>query len=703
MLCNIPYILNHSIKDNLLSLKIILSELKQCLVAQVKFYDSDDISLSDWIAIAYIDALETDTIIYLLENTAYLEFRLLYCCEDADPPDPDLPCDIIPKDMPVSEQCGSTPFNVNNPFVRPKDTENISGSYNPIMIPRRLRLDITHNTETCDILANLCAYECIIPSPTPTVTRTPTITPTITNTTTITKTPRPTSDPTRTPTTTVTPTITPTPTITITASNTPTVTPTLSITPTITQTPTITSTNTLTPTQSRSIGASPTPTPTTSITATITRTPTPTITQTITPTITRTQTRTPTPTPSISRPASGDPPNIIGADYLVFRYTMPVNAGQDLDTISYLIYPYISKKLGYCPSRSFGAYDPPFIYWAGDNTGILGNEEIYIDIKKIKENFNVNKITLVARANWFAEKGNGYTNMTVYAYKDGIMVEDMNESYIFNNIGGTLLTSYRFPLTLVPTLDYTCEETDCIGSYTYEFNTGRLSFSSQNCPDINTPVPSRTPLPTQTPVYCCGSNQQCSYAPSIRIETLPQINITDISPRGSTINIDKIECPTEILQMMYLGWPNYAWDEFSRSWYPVSKLINDPEESLVNNPQFNVFYKYYPKHSLYYIKNSHPDGRVFPVIDGIARSTANIANGSLINIVNFDTPTTNDIRDWIRSYFKFALFKNNSNNVLNHVKDFPYTNIIWKPGEFIKPSPTFIPNKDTVYALISPY
>jgi hypothetical protein len=73
---------------------------------------------------------------------------------------------------------------------------------------------------------------------------------------------------------------TPTPTITETPTNTPTPTPTITETPTNTPTPTITETNT------------PTPTPT--ITETPTNTPTP----TITPTITETPTNTPTPTPT---------------------------------------------------------------------------------------------------------------------------------------------------------------------------------------------------------------------------------------------------------------------------------------------------------------------------------------------------------------------------------------------------------------------
>jgi hypothetical protein len=144
----------------------------------------------------------------------------------------------------------------------------------------------------------------IFPTPTPTITSTPTNTltntPTGSITPTITETPTNTPTESITPTTTETPTNTPTNTTTPTITETPTNTPTGSVTPTSTQTPTSTITPTVTET--------PTNTPTGSVIPTVTQTPTNTPTSTITPSVTQTPTSTITPTvtntPS-SSPSSG--------------------------------------------------------------------------------------------------------------------------------------------------------------------------------------------------------------------------------------------------------------------------------------------------------------------------------------------------------------------------------------------------------------
>jgi hypothetical protein len=102
------------------------------------------------------------------------------------------------------------------------------------------------------------------PSPTPTITTTPTNTPTITTTNTPTRTPgmTPTNTSTNTPTQTPTTTSTSTPTVTQTPTNTSTNTPTMTETPTQTPTPTITDTPTQTPTPTITDTPTQTPTPT---------------------------------------------------------------------------------------------------------------------------------------------------------------------------------------------------------------------------------------------------------------------------------------------------------------------------------------------------------------------------------------------------------------------------------------------------------
>lgn len=150
----------------------------------------------------------------------------------------------------------------------------------------------------------------VTPSVTPTISNTPTHTPTISvtpsTTLTISFTPTISNTPSATPTISHTPTqsSTSTPTPSPTISSTPSVTPTISVSPTISNTPSVTPTNSVTPSVTPTISNTSSVTPTISVTPsnTVTQSFTPTQTRTVTPTITVTRTLTPTPTvtPSIT-------------------------------------------------------------------------------------------------------------------------------------------------------------------------------------------------------------------------------------------------------------------------------------------------------------------------------------------------------------------------------------------------------------------
>lgn len=147
-------------------------------------------------------------------------------------------------------------------------------------------------TPTISLTPSITVTPTLTPSITPTMTRTATVTPSVTAsltpspTATMTATPTPTA--TQTPS--VTPTISVTPSVTVTPGLSKTPTPTVSLTPSITPsiTPTLTRTATVTPSVTATV------TPTVSVTASVTPTRTPTQTQTPTPTATM------TPTPSIT-------------------------------------------------------------------------------------------------------------------------------------------------------------------------------------------------------------------------------------------------------------------------------------------------------------------------------------------------------------------------------------------------------------------
>ncbi len=255
--CQISYILDHSIQNNTLFLKLTISSLLKCLSLQAKFYDLSDNPTTDWIDVAYIFDLQTDSELSLDNEISKIEFRLYSCCAgpDPDPPLDDVPCDTIEGSPDaVLDACGATPFTITNAHVKPTDIDRLDNPFNPIMIPRKIKLTVEHDLNTCDLSVHLCSVRCIVPTPTTTPTRTgtptPTPTPTITVTSTVTPTLTTTSTSTPTPTVTKSPGASPTPTasITPTISVTRTVTPTL--TPTQTTTPTLTPTPTITPTQS---------------------------------------------------------------------------------------------------------------------------------------------------------------------------------------------------------------------------------------------------------------------------------------------------------------------------------------------------------------------------------------------------------------------------------------------------------------------
>lgn len=258
--CLISYTLDHSIQNNTLFLKLTISNLLKCLSLQAKFYDLSNNPTTDWIDIAYIVNLQTDSELSLNNEISKIDFRLYSCCSvpDPDPPLDDVPCDVIQGGPDtVLNACGATPLLITDGYVKSSDLDRLDTPFNPIMIPRNMKLNVQHDLNTCEISVNLCSVRCIVPTPTPTPTQTGTSTPT------------------------------PTPTITVTSTVTPTLTTTSTLTPTTTPTPTVT----------KSPGASPTPTasitPTVSVTRTVTPTVTPTMTQTSTPTPTRTQTPTP--------------------------------------------------------------------------------------------------------------------------------------------------------------------------------------------------------------------------------------------------------------------------------------------------------------------------------------------------------------------------------------------------------------------------
>lgn len=309
-----------------------------------------------------------------------------------------------------------------------------------------------------------------------------------------------------TPTPTVTTTKTPTPTQTRTPGATPAITPTQ--TPTQTRTPG--ATPAITPTQTGTPGATPAITPT----QTPTQTKTPAATSAITPTQTPTQTKTPAATPAITPTQTGTPaitpsptsPYFPNATYLVFTYNFGTNQGTDLDTQTALVVPTSDGPLGFF--NGSGNLDSTYIHWGGDNTSPTGVEAVYVDINPLKSAFPaMTEIDLTCKALWYSTKTGGVINMDMTAYSGGTM---SRVNFGFVNTGGNLLGSYRFPdVTIVGPASQNPSDLECVGTYTYNINTGYMSKIP--CIEITpTQTPTQTPsstilIPTPTPTPACST------------------------------------------------------------------------------------------------------------------------------------------------------------------------------------------------------
>jgi hypothetical protein len=182
-------------------------------------------------------------------------------------------------------------------------------------------------------------------------------------------------------------------------------------------------------------------------------------------------------------------------DYLVFIYGMPAGF-TDLDTVSQMMFPFLSTKLGY----GLNGVNTDYFSWAGDQRE-EGKESVLINIKNIKRDFpNNNEVLFSCMAYWH-KAGNletrpgGEVTMVAKAYKGGTMVI---ESFVFTNIGGIQQgDDYSFPSVFVEgpeTDDSTLAQP--MGDFTYTISTGDLSRGGVSGGDLP-PSTAMTPVEVQ--------------------------------------------------------------------------------------------------------------------------------------------------------------------------------------------------------------
>lgn len=123
-------------------------------------------------------------------------------------------------------------------------------------------------------------------------------------------------------------------------------------------------------------------------------------------------------------------------DYLTVRYTWTSSAGTDLDIAVGFHNTNISainnRVVGYRGGDTQGS--PPYLEWAGDNTGDGGESVLFDPNAVYAANPTLqNTIELLVTCVWWNTKLTGWVTVELIAYKNGTMQKN---GYIYENVGG---------------------------------------------------------------------------------------------------------------------------------------------------------------------------------------------------------------------------------------------------------------------------
>lgn len=183
-------------------------------------------------------------------------------------------------------------------------------------------------------------------------------------------------------------------------------------------------------------------------------------------------------------------------DYAVFTYQF--FDGRDLDTWTRPVLPLAvanlsspNHYLGYSKNKCVpdsplwtGNVIPPNIYmdWAGDNTGI-GFESVFIDLKKIKEDFPTeNLIKVDLRCAWYGEPGVLPVEVKSIFYKGGEMIKNSNQ---YLNLNFSEKIEFTTNSKVITTRFQSSVLKERFATFTFDKNTGIGSFDLN---DIITPT-----------------------------------------------------------------------------------------------------------------------------------------------------------------------------------------------------------------------
>jgi hypothetical protein len=173
-----------------------------------------------------------------------------------------------------------------------------------------------------------------------------------------------------------------------------------------------------------------------------------------------------------------------------------------MDVTAKLIKPFISEEVGYCSLNKYEV--EPYLYWT---EGSPNNEKqaVYVDVRSIKAAFpTFDVIDVLNYGTW--TDGNSINRlafMTVKTFSGGIM-EVVDDSTTFKNVGGTQLGVFSFPSISLPNdIIEWCDNMKCMGTVRFTKTTKNVTLLP--CAPTPTPTktptstPARTPTPTKTP------------------------------------------------------------------------------------------------------------------------------------------------------------------------------------------------------------
>lgn len=157
--------------------------------------------------------------------------------------------------------------------------------------------------------------------------------------------------------------------------------------------------------------------------------------------------------------------------YFVFQYYF--TDGTDLDHRTSILSPSIAGSVGFGSSVSI----PPYLYWAGDNTG-SGFESVYFDKQEILNAFPGNSIIEIdCRCWWYGAQGTDPVVVRLSSYRGGSMV--VNDFQWTNPTATNSFINFKLsPGKIISRLYASPSGPERLAKFTFNFANNTLSLTT---------------------------------------------------------------------------------------------------------------------------------------------------------------------------------------------------------------------------------